>query len=323
MPYHVQLDSLEEKARGASKLGTTGRGVGPAYVDKASRAGIRVCDLLDPAALRERLAASLDAKNRVLTAVYGAPPLDFRATLSQALDYGDGLRPYVTDTGVFIRKAIAEGRNVLLEGGQGTLLDIDHGTYPFVTSSSPTAGGACAGVGIAPTSVTRAIGVYKAYTTRVGSGPFPSELSDTIGQRIRELGQEYGTTTGRARRCGWFDAVVARYAAQLNGFDGVAITKLDVLDGEETIRICVGYVLDGKRIDSVPANLWTFARCQPIYESRPGWMTSTVDIRSFEDLPRQAQDYVRCLGDVIGCPVDLVSVGFRREQVIVVREVFD
>ena len=323
MPYHIQFDALEEAARGAGKIGTTGRGVGPAYVDKASRVGIRMCDLIDPRALRARLTPILAAKNRVLTAIYGAQPLDLETVLRQYLTYGEALQPYVADTGEFVRQAIATGRHLLLEGGQGTLLDLDHGTYPFVTSSSPTAGGACAGLGIPPTSIDRAVGIYKAYTTRVGAGPFPSELDDEVGERIRDRGQEYGTTTGRARRCGWFDAVAARYSARINGFDGVAITKLDVLDSEETIRVCVGYTLAGQRVDTIPADLDAFGQCQPIYETLPGWQTSTADVRSAADLPPRARDYVQYLGAAIGCPVDLVSVGFRREQVIVYREAFN
>jgi len=322
MPYHAILDRLEEETRGDQRIGTTGRGIGPAYVDKVSRIGIRMVDLLDPAALRAKLQTVVALKNQLLTRIYGAPPVDGDAIFEEYRAYGARLARHVADTGAMVQRAVARGENVLLEGGQGTLLDLDHGTYPYVTASSPTAGGSCAGAGIGPTRLDRALGVFKAYVTRVGAGPFPTELTGTAGEALRERGGEYGATTGRPRRCGWFDAVLARYSAQLNGFDAVAITKLDVLDEEPVIRICTGYRLDGRVVDSVPASLAAFSRCEPIYEEMPGWRRPTGHVRVIADLPVEAQRYVARLGELIGCPVELVSVGCSREQIIVLGEVF-
>jgi len=322
MPYHAILDRLEEEARGDQRIGTTGRGIGPAYVDKVLRVGIRMVDLLDPATLRAKLKTVVALKNQLLTRIYGAPPVDGDAIFEEYRAYGARLARHVADTGAMLQRGVARGENVILEGGQGTLLDLDHGTYPYVTASSPTAGGSCAGAGIGPTRLDRALGVFKAYVTRVGAGPFPTELTGTAGEALRERGSEYGATTGRPRRCGWFDAVLARYSAQLNGFDAVAITKLDVLDEEPAIRICTGYRLDGRVVDTVPASLAEFSRCEPIYEEMPGWRRPTGHVRAIADLPVEAQRYVARLGELIGCPVELVSVGCSREQIIVLGEVF-
>ena len=322
MPYHVLLDKLEEEARGDQRIGTTGRGVGPAYVDKVSRMGIRMVDLLDPEVLRAKLKVAVALKNQLLTRVYAALPVDEQAIFEEYSGYGARLAPYVADTGSVVQRAAAEGQNVLLEGGQGTLLDLDHGTYPYVTASSPTAGGSCAGAGLGPTRVDRVLGVYKAYVTRVGAGPFPTELTDSVGEGLRERGGEYGATTGRPRRCGWFDAVLARYSAQLNGLDAVAITKLDVLDAEPTIRICVAYRLNGQIVDRLPASLAELSRCEPVYEEMPGWQRPTGHVRALADLPEEARRYVARLGELIGCPVELISVGCSREQVVVLDEVF-
>jgi adenylosuccinate synthase len=322
MPYHFLLDRLEEEARGNGKIGTTGRGIGPAYVDKAQRIGIRMVDLVHADDLREKLQIVLPMKNEVLTKIYGTAPLDEAAVFEEYRAYGARLARYVSDVGPALERAIVGGKNVLLEGGQGTLLDLDHGTYPFVTASSPTAGGACSGAGLGPSKIDRALGVFKAYTTRVGAGPFPTELLDAMGEHIRERGAEYGTTTGRPRRCGWFDAAIARYSTRINGFSAAAITKLDVLDELETIRICVGYQLDGKRCDSVPARLADFGRCEPVWEELPGWRQPTTAARALEDLPANARAYLDRVAELLGLPIDLVSVGASREQVIIRREAF-
>jgi adenylosuccinate synthase len=322
MPYHRLLDQLEETSRGEAKIGTTGRGIGPAYVDKVARVGIRVSDLLDPEAFRSKLRANVQQKNPIITKVYGAEPLDADAIFAEYLAYGEALSRHVQDTGQLVQEAISCGENVLLEGGQGTLLDLDHGTYPFVTSSSPLAGGGCAGAGLGPTRIDRAIGVFKAYVTRVGAGPFPTELLDETGEQLRQRGGEFGTTTGRARRCGWFDAVLARYSTELNGFDAAVLTKLDVLDAEPVLRICTGYRLGGAVVQRVPASLSAFSRCEPIYEELPGWQQPTAGARTLADLPAAARRYVDRLAEHIGCPVEVISVGPRREERIVLEEPF-
>ena len=322
MPYHFLLDRLEEEARGNGKIGTTGRGIGPAYVDKAARVGIRMVDLVQPDDFREKLRVVLPMKNDVLTKIYGAPPLDEAAVYEEYRGYGARLARFVTDVGPILDRSVAEDRNVLLEGGQGTLLDLDHGTYPYVTASSPTAGGACSGAGLGPSKIGRALGVYKAYTTRVGAGPFPTELLDETGEHLRQRGAEYGTTTGRPRRCGWFDAVVARYSARINGFSAAAITKLDVLDEVDTIKVCVGYRLDGAAYDRIPARLADYGRCEPIWEELPGWKQPTTEARTLEALPDAARHYVDRISALLGLPIDLVSVGASREQVIIRTEVF-
>jgi adenylosuccinate synthase len=316
MPYHLLLDGLEEKARGGKALGTTLKGVGPAFADKTARLGIRVGDLLDKDAFRERLGSVLEHKNVILTKVYGAKALSLDEVYSQYCQYGERLAPYIRDTVLMLHEALERGEMVLLEGAQGTLLDPDFGTYPFATSSSPLAGGACVGAGLGPNRIDRIFGVYKAYCTRVGGGPFPTELKDETGDLIRERAHEYGTTTGRPRRCGWFDAVAARFSNRVNGFTGAVISRLDILDILPTLEVCVGYELDGQTIDYFPASAAALARCQPVYEELPGWQTPTTDIRRYDRLPAKARQYLARLEELISCPVSLVCVGPEREQAI-------
>jgi len=316
MPYHVLLDGLEEKLRAGKALGTTGKGIGPAYADKVARVGIRAGDLLDKEAFLERLRSVLDYKNAILTKVYGVNPLSLENIYNQYCQYGDRLAPCICDTTIMLEKALVEGKSVLLEGAQGTLLDPDFGTYPYTTSSSPLAGGGCVGAGLSPVSISRILGVFKAYCTRVGSGPMPTELKDETGDLIRKQGHEYGTTTGRPRRCGWFDAVAARLSTRINGFTGAAITRLDVLDALPRLKICVGYKLDGQTIDYFPSSVAALDRCQPIYEEFPGWQAPISHIRDYEKLPIEAQRYVVKLEELISCPVNLISVGPAREQTI-------
>ncbi len=323
MPYHRLLDRLEEDSRSdRERIGTTGRGIGPCYVDKVARTGIRMIDLVDPQALKERLEAFLPAKNRLLTQVYGQPPLELEAILAEYQVYGERLRVFVADTSVLVAEAIREGRNVLFEGANGTLLDIDHGTYPFVTSSSPTAGGAATGSGIGPTVIDKVVGVAKAYTTRVGQGPFPTELFDEVGDRIRERGKEYGTTTGRPRRCGWLDAVILRYAVRVNGLNSLALMHLDTLEGLPTVKICTSYRYRGQILQEFPASLKVFRECEPVCEEMPGWPEGTTQVAGFEELPAQARAYVRRIGELIGAGVGIVSVGRERSQTLVLEEPF-
>ena len=316
MPYHILLDGLEEKARGSKALGTTRKGVGPAFTDKAARLGIRAGDLLDKGALLERLRPILDYKNTILTKVYGVSPLSLDEVYGQYCQYGERLAPYIRETTIMLEEALNRGELVLLEGAQGTLLDPDFGTYPYTTSSSPLAAGACLGAGLSPTKIDRILGVFKAYCTRVGGGPMPTELKDETGNLIRERAHEYGTTTGRPRRCGWFDAVAARFSTRVNGFTGAAITRLDILDIMPRLKICVGYEMDGQGIDYFPASVAVLARCKPVYEELAGWETSTADIRQFSKLPAKARQYVKRLEELIGCPVNLVCVGPERGQTI-------
>jgi adenylosuccinate synthase len=322
MPFHPILDGLEEDARGEASIGTTRRGIGPAYADKAARVGLRMCDLVDLPALRDRVYEAVQRNNRIITEFYGGDPLDPAVIYDELRRYGERLHRHVTDTASLLHQAIRRGDNVLLEGAQATLLDIDHGTYPYVTSSSAIAGGACVGLGIGPTAIDRVLGVFKAYLTRVGAGPFPTEIIGPDGDCLRERGQEYGTTTGRPRRCGWFDAVVARHAVRTNGMSAAAITKLDVLDTYETIRVCTGYRLDGEPIDCLPASLSTYARCEPVWEDLPGWLTSTSGARSLGDLPSNARCYLDRLSALIECPIDLISVGKHRRETIAVNGAF-
>lgn len=322
LPYHPIQDALEEERRGATNLGTTRRGVGPAYADKVSRTGLRMCDLVELDGLRERIFDAVNAKNCLISKVYGRPALDPAEVYEQYRGFGERLAPHVTDTSRLLHEAIVRGENVLLEGAQATLLDIDHGTYPYVTSSSPTAGGACVGLGIGPTQIDRVMGVFKAYQTRVGAGPFPTELLNGTGDSLRDRGQEFGTTTGRPRRCGWFDAVLARHAVRINGMASAALTKLDVLDELPSIKICTGYRLDGQEIDYLPASLTTFARCEPVWEEVPGWQTPTGAARTLADLPAAARAFIARLESLIGCPIALVSVGSHRRQTIVINEGF-
>ena len=316
LPYHKLIDEYREKKPATgTMIGTTKRGIGPTYGDKAARTGLRMGDLVDPdreALLRARLASN----NRILAAL-GAPELDADAVVRDTLAAVDYLAPFITDTIPMLHEAIGSGKSVLFEGAQGTMLDIDYGTYPFVTSSSATAGGACTGSGVPPHKVDRVLGVVKAYSTRVGEGPFPTELTDAMGDRLRKAGNEFGVTTGRSRRCGWFDLVVARYSVMVNGIDAWAMTKLDVLDEVETIRICVAYECDGKRLTSVPANVRQLERCRPVYEDVPGWMCSTKDVASWEQLPEKAKAYVRRLEELTGVKVAILSVGPRRDSTII------
>ncbi len=314
LPYHRLLDGLEESARGGRQIGTTRRGIGPAYADKAARAGVRLGDLRRPAYLAERLAATLPQKNRTL-AHFGQPALVLDDLLAQAEAWRKALGDRIVDTLPPVRDAARRGAAILLEGQLGVMRDLDWGTYPFVTSSNPIAGGACVGAGLPPAAITRIIGVAKAYCTAVGAGPFPSELHDEVGARLREVGQEYGATTGRPRRCGWFDAVAMAYAAWLNGFTGLAITKLDVLDGLPELKICTGYRLDDEIIARVP-DTPDLARVEPVYETWPGWQISTRDARSWDALPEQARAYLNRLAELAGVPIAYVSVGPERDQLI-------
>ncbi|MEV0160342.1 adenylosuccinate synthase [Nonomuraea fuscirosea] len=319
MPHHKALDKVTERYLGKAKIGTTGRGIGPAYGDKIARMGVRVQDLLDPGILAKKIEVALTEKNQVLTKVYNRRGIDPAAVLEEYLAYAERLKPHIADTSLVLAKALDEEKFVLLEGGQGTLLDIDHGTYPFVTSSSPTSGGACAGAGIPPNRLTKIIGILKAYTTRVGSGPFPTELTDEMGEWLRQTGGEYGVTTGRNRRCGWFDAVIARYATRINGVTDYFLTKLDVLSGLERIPVCVAYEVDGVRHDEIPMTQTDFHHAKPIYEEFPGWQEDITSAKSFDDLPPNAQAYVRTLEEMSGAPISAIGVGPGRDQTVVVR----
>lgn len=320
MPYHRLIDQAAEERRGSHKIGTTKRGIGPTYADKSERTGIRVIDLMDSDSLRKQLRWAIEYKNVILEKLYDLPPLDPEAIIQEYLGYAERLRPHVIDSSLHIYNAVEQRRNILFEGAQGTLLDLDHGTYPYVTSSNPVAGGACVGSGIGPTIIDRVIGVAKAYTTRVGEGPFPTELSGTIGELLRDRGAEFGTTTGRERRCGWFDAVIGRYAVRINGLDCLAITKLDVLDELDEINVCVAYEIDGQRCRDLPSNARRFGRCQPIYKTMPGWKHSTADCRTLEDLPTQALDYLKFLAELMEVPIAIVSLGASRDQTIIVED---
>ncbi|MFQ5933019.1 MAG: adenylosuccinate synthase [Dehalococcoidia bacterium] len=316
MPYHLLLDELEEKARGTKAIGTTKKGIGPAYMDKTGRMGIRVGDLLDKEAFRERLDYVMEIKNSILTKLYGVDPISKDEVYQEYCRIGELLRPYIRQTEPIIQEAVERGDLIIMEGAQGTLLDPDHGTYPYVTSSAPVAAGSALGAGFAPTKIGSIIGVYKAYTTRVGSGPMPTELTDGVGDLIRERAKEYGTTTGRARRCGWFDAVVGRYSTKVNGFTSAVLTRLDVLDQFATLKICTGYRLNGDVLSHPPSSSADFHRCQPVYEELRGWNASTRDVRRFEELPAEARFYVKSVEELIECPIDLISVGPHREESI-------
>ena len=322
MPYHIVLDRSREEKLGSRKIGTTARGIGPCYEDKIARTGIRAGDLVQPGVLAEKLAANLELKNFLLKNYYGAEEIPFQATLDEYLEYGERLKPYLMDTSRFLNEEIKQGAKVLFEGAQGTLLDIDHGTYPFVTSSNTTAGGACTGSGVPPTRIGGVVGVSKAYATRVGGGPFPTELFDEEGQRIRERGNEYGSTTGRPRRCGWFDAPVLRYANRLNGLSSVALTKLDVLSGLPRVKVCVAYEIGGARSDEVPLSLSGFEDARPVYEQVEGWKEDITQAKEFTDLPKTAQKYVRLLEEVSGVEISLVSVGPDRNETIIRKNPF-
>ena len=320
MPYHRLLDQAMEQRRGDRRIGTTGRGIGPTYADKAERNGIRILDLLDAQRLRDRLMGPLAEKNDLLVRIYGLDPLDPEAVIDEYTAYGQRLAPHVVDCTRTIHEAARGRKNILFEGAQGTLLDLDHGTYPYVTSSNPVSGGACIGAGVGPTLIDRVIGVAKAYTTRVGEGPFPTELEGSLNDHLCDRGGEYGTTTGRRRRCGWFDGVIGRYAVQVNGLDCLAITKLDVLDELDEIQVCVAYELGGERIEHFPSSADDFARCRPVYETLQGWQCSTADCRSLDDLPATARTYLRFLADLMEVPIAIVSLGAQRDQTIVVED---
>ncbi|MHB8105613.1 MAG: adenylosuccinate synthase [Dehalococcoidales bacterium] len=317
MPYHIIIEGLEEKALGDKAIGTTHKGIGPAFRDKVARTGIRAGDLLDKAYFRERLTTVLEGKNKELTKIYGVKALSLDEIYDQYCQYADRWAPRICDTSVVLAAAIERNEPVLLEGAQGFLLDPDYGTYPFGTSSSPQAAGACLGSGIAPNKLNHVLGVFKAFQTRVGAGPMPTELKDATGDAIRERGQEYGTTTGRARRCGWFDVVAARLSTRINGFNSIAITRIDILDNMPRLKICTAYKIDGKTIDNFPASIAMLEKCEPVLEEVAGWEKPTSDIRRFKDLPQNAQRYVNRLKELIGCPVSLISVGKHREQTIV------
>jgi adenylosuccinate synthase len=321
MPYHIRLDGLEEKARGAGAIGTTGRGVGPAYVDKVARSGIRVSDLLDWDTLVPRLEETVAAKNALITKIYCEEAMALEDILEKCRIWVGQLRPYSRPTEQIVQDLLAEDKRVLLEGAQGTLLDLDHGSYPYVTSSSPSIGGACTGLGLNPQAIAGVLGVFKAYCTRVGSGPMPSEMQGEVANGLREKAQEYGTTTGRPRRVGWFDAIAARYSRLVNGFTGLVLTRLDILDGFPSVKICVGYQVDGRDLDRFPANTNLLARCQPIYEEMPGWDRPTASATSLSQLPENAVAYVKRIEELAGCRVQIISTGPSRPETILLSPV--
>ena len=322
LPYHQRLDELQEAALGDNKIGTTKNGIGPCYMDKVARVGIRMCDLMEPETFAKKLKVNMEAKNALITKIYGGEPFDYETVLKEYLAYAEELRPFVTDTGVVLDEISSAGQNVLFEGAQATFLDVDHGTYPYVTSSNPTAGNACTGSGVGPRYIDHVVGVVKAYTTRVGEGPFATELLDTDGpgNQIRETGHEYGTVTGRPRRCGWLDAFMLKYSARVNSLDYLAITRLDILDQMPVIKMCVGYELNGEVIKNIPASLNILSNVTPIYEEFEGWMTDISGIREYDKLPANAKKYLERLSEVAGVPLGIVSVGPNREQTIVLKE---
>jgi adenylosuccinate synthase len=322
MPYHKRIDIAREAKSGAKKIGTTGRGIGPAYEDKIGRRGIRLMDLLDEKTFTRKVKEVLEEKNLILTQLLGDKPFTFEEIYDEYMGYAETLRKYAADTSLLLHRDIKAGKSLLFEGAQGTLLDVDHGTYPYVTSSSTCSGGACTGSGVSPREIHEVIGISKAYATRVGSGPFPTELDDAAGEALRQAGNEFGSTTGRPRRCGWFDALVTRYAVRVNGLSGIAITKLDVLSGLETVRVCTGYSYQGGVLDEIPASLEVMEQCTPIYEELPGWSEDITGAKSMEDLPANARSYVARIEALSGAPVVLVSVGPRRDQTIVLRNPF-
>jgi len=316
MPYHILLDGLEEELRGGKAIGTTRKGVGPAFTDKTARLGIRAGDLLDKEDLRERLQLVLEDKNTILTKVHGVNPLSLDEVYNDYCRYAERLAPFIRETTVMVEEALNKGERVLLEGAQGSLLDPDFGSYPYTTSSSPLAGGGCLGAGVGPSRINHILGVFKAYCTRVGSGPMPTELKDEVGNLIRERAHEYGTTTGRPRRCGWFDAVAARFTSRINGLTGTAITRLDILDTFPGIKICVGYKLGKETINYFPSSITALEQCQPIYEELPGWQAPTTHITEYDKLPSLAKQYLDRLEELIACPINLICIGPRREQTI-------
>ncbi|MGH2819490.1 MAG: adenylosuccinate synthase [Actinomycetota bacterium] len=316
MPYHLELDRVTERRLGKNRLGTTKRGIGPAYADKAARVGLRMQDLLDEKIFEAKLEVALKEKNLLLTRAFGRLPFDREAIEAEYLGYGRKLGPRIVDTGSLVQRALDEGRTVMFEGAQATMLDLDHGTYPFVTSSNPIAGGACVGAGVGPRDIQRIVGIAKAYCTRVGSGPFPTEADPADAEVLVEAGAEYGTTTGRKRRCGWFDAVAARYAARLNTLTELVLTKLDVLSGFSTIRVCVAYEFEGRRYDEFPPNQTIFNKCTPVYEELPGWSEDISSARTLEELPKKARAYLDAIEGWVGTPMSWASVGARRDQMV-------
>ena len=322
LPYHRLMDEVDEESRGDAKIGTTKKGIGPCYVDKDARIGIRFVDLMDPEEFARRLKINVTAKNRILTELFGRKPLNYDEILTEYLGYAEKLRPYVTDTIFTLHDAIGRGDKVLFEGAQATMLDIDYGTYPFVTSSHPVAGGVCVGAGVGPSAIGKVVGVVKAYTTRVGEGPFVTELHDETGNLIRERGHEYGTTTGRPRRTGWLDSVVVKYACMLSGIDCLAITRLDILDALPTLKICTGYLYKGQPLHEYPASLKVLDEVEPVYEELPGWQSDITGIRRYEDLPLNARRYVERLSECAGARLGVISVGPDREQTILLEEMF-
>jgi len=321
MPYHKALDKLKEKSRGKNDIGTTGRGIGPCYTDKFERCGIRICDLMSEALFKDKLQQNIEAKNPYITKVLGGEELNFEEIASEYLSAAERLRPYVQDTSVRVYNEIKADKNVLFEGAQGMLLDIDYGTYPYVTSSNTTACGVASGVGIGPNMVTNAVGIAKAYTTRVGKGPFPTELDNEVGEWIREKGHEYGVNTGRSRRCGWLDLVILKTTVRVSGLTSLCITKIDTLAGLEKIKMCVGYKFEDKVIDYFPASLEDLAKCEPIYEEFDGWDDSVADARSYEELPENAKVYLKRIEEATGTKVSIVGVGPKRDQTIRVGEI--
>jgi adenylosuccinate synthase len=323
MPYHLKLDVLEEESKGDAKIGTTKKGIGPAYMDKAARIGIRMIDLMDKDDFAEILKRNLKQKNDVLTKLYGADPFSFEEIYEEYMRYAEVLRPYVCDTSVVLNEEIEKGTDILFEGAQASMLDIDQGTYPYVTSSNPVAGGVCIGAGVGPTKIDKVIGTVKAYSTRVGDGPFPTELLDETGEYIRTQGREFGTTTGRPRRCGWFDALVVRHARRVSGLDGMALTRLDILTGLKELKVCVAYKHKGEILKEFPTSFRVLRECEPVYETLPGWDEDITGVRSFDELPENTQNYIRKLEEVTGVPLAILSVGPGREQTIPVMELYE
>lgn len=322
MPYHIKLDQLQEDAKGENKIGTTIKGIGPAYMDKAARVGIRIADLLDKEIFEERLRLNLDDKNRQFVKMFDSEPLDFDDIFEEYYEYGQQIKQYVTDTSVILNDALDAGKRVLFEGAQGVMLDIDQGTYPFVTSSNPVAGGVTIGSGVGPSKINKVVGVCKAYTSRVGDGPFPTELFDETGEQIREVGREYGTTTGRPRRVGWFDSVVMRHSKRVSGITNLSLNSIDVLSGLETVKICTAYELDGELIYHYPASLKELNRCKPIYEELPGWSEDITGCKTLAELPENARNYVRRISELVGVRISTFSVGPDRTQTNILESVW-
>ena len=322
MPYHLRIDELEEERKSMQKIGTTRKGIGPAYMDKAARIGIRIADLLDPEEFRRKLTLNVEEKNRLLHRYYETDGFDVDTLFDEYMGYAERIRPYVTETSVVLDEAISRGEDVLFEGAQATMLDLDQGTYPYVTSSNPVAGGVCIGAGVGPTKIDKVIGVVKAYSTRVGEGPFVSELTNDLGDMLREAGHEYGVTTGRARRVGWFDSVVTQHARRVSGLDAIAVTKLDILSVLDELKICVAYRLDGQEITHVPASLSALGRCEPVYETMPGWKEDITGVRTFDNLPVEAQHYLHRLEELTGAKIAIFGTGAEREQMVEMLSIF-